>query len=79
LYNITEGLKIVVDLSYKTKIYLINDYYMNALSIVKEIHWLLITITKGLLYKLNWSELSSVINYEINHIKSLNILIVFWF
>jgi Zn-dependent protease with chaperone function len=50
---------------------------MNTLSVIKEINWDLVTITKGLLYKLIWSELSAVINHEINHIKSLNIGVVF--
>lgn len=69
LYNVTEELKIAAGLRYMPKIYLINADYMNAFASGYSEKSALIAITRGLLYKLDRSELQAVIAHELTHIR----------
>ncbi|MDR1057466.1 MAG: zinc metalloprotease HtpX [Coxiellaceae bacterium] len=69
LYNVTEELKIAAGLRYMPKIYLINADYMNAFASGYSEKSALIAITRGVLSKLDRSELQAVIAHELNHIR----------
>lgn len=69
LYNVTEELKIAAGMHYMPKVYLIDADYMNAFASGYSEKSALIAITKGLLTKLERSELQAVIAHELNHIR----------
>lgn len=69
LYNVTEELKIAAGLRYMPKIYLIEADYMNAFASGYSEKSALIAITRGLLSKLDRSELQAVIAHELSHIR----------
>ncbi|MBU0744375.1 MAG: zinc metalloprotease HtpX [Gammaproteobacteria bacterium] len=73
LYNVTEELKIAAGLRYMPKVYLINAEYMNAFASGYSEKSALIAITKGLLNKLDRSELQAVIAHELSHIRHQDI------
>jgi len=69
LFNVTEELKIAAGLRYMPKIYLIEADYMNAFASGYSEKSALIAITRGLLNKLERSELQAVIAHELSHIR----------
>jgi len=69
LYNVTEELKIASGLHYMPKVYLIEADYMNAFASGYSEKSALIAITRGLLNKLDRSELQAVIAHELTHIR----------
>lgn len=69
LYNVTEELKIAAGLRYMPKVYLIEADYMNAFASGYSEKSALIAITRGLLRKLDRSELQAVIAHELSHIR----------
>lgn len=69
LYNVTEELKIAAGLRYMPKVFLIDADYMNAFASGYSEKSALIAITRGLLSKLERSELQAVIAHELNHIR----------
>lgn len=69
LYNVAEELKIAAGLHYMPKIYVIDADYMNAFASGYSEKSALIAITRGLLAKLDRSELQAVIAHELNHIR----------
>ena len=69
LYNVTEELKIAAGLRFMPKIYLIEADYMNAFASGYSEKSALIAITRGLLNKLDRSELQAVIAHELTHIR----------
>ncbi|MBN2689269.1 MAG: zinc metalloprotease HtpX [Gammaproteobacteria bacterium] len=69
LYNVVEEMKTAAGLRYMPKVYLIDADYMNAFASGYSEKSALIAITKGLVNKLNRSELQAVIAHELSHIK----------
>jgi heat shock protein HtpX len=69
LYNVVEEMKIAASLRYMPKIYLIDADYMNAFASGYSEKSALIAITRGLMQKLNRSELQAVIAHELSHIR----------
>lgn len=69
LYNVVEELKIAAGLRYLPKIYLIEAEYMNAFASGYSEKSALVAITRGLLDKLERSELQAVMAHELSHIR----------
>ena len=69
LYNVVEELKIAAGLRYMPKIYLIEADYMNAFASGYSEKSALVAITRGLLNKLERSELQAVMAHELSHIR----------
>ena len=73
LYNIVEELKIAAGLQYMPKIYLIEADYMNAFASGYSEKSAMVAITRGLMAKLDRSELQAVMAHELSHIRHLDI------
>lgn len=73
LYNIIEELKIAANLEYMPKVYLIDAPYMNAFASGYSEKSAMVAITRGLMEKLNRSEIQAVMAHEISHIKHMDI------
>jgi heat shock protein HtpX len=69
LYNTVEELKIAASLRYMPKIYIIEADYMNAFASGYSEKSALVAITRGLLNKLERSELQAVMAHELSHIR----------
>mgnify|MGYP000473378456 CR=1 FL=1 len=69
LYNVIEELKIAAGLKYMPKIYIINANYMNAFASGFSEKSAMVAITRGLLEKLDRSELQAVMAHELSHIR----------
>ena len=69
LYNVIEELKIAAGLRYMPKVYLIEADYMNAFASGYSEKSALVAITRGLLNKLERSELQAVMAHELSHIR----------
>lgn len=69
LYNVIEELKIAAGLRYMPKIYLIEADYMNAFASGYSEKSALVAISRGLLNKLERSELQAVMAHELSHIR----------
>lgn len=74
LYNIVENLAITAGLP-MPKIYLINTEQPNAFATGRNPEHSVIAVTKGLLEKLDRSELEGVLSHEMSHIGNRDILI----
>ena len=73
LYNVVEEMKIAASLNYMPRVYLIEADYMNAFASGYSEKSAMIAITRGLLGKLNRSELQAVIAHELSHIRHMDI------
>lgn len=73
LYNIIEELKIASGLRYMPKVYLLEADYMNAFASGYSEKSALVAITRGLLNKLERSELQAVMAHELSHIRHQDI------
>ena len=73
LYNVVEEVKIAAGLRYMPKVYIINADYMNAFASGYSEKSAMIAITRGLIEKLNRSELQAVMAHELSHIRHLDI------
>jgi len=73
LYNVVEEVKIAAGLRYMPKIYIINADYMNAFASGYSEKSAMVAITRGLIEKLNRSELQAVMAHELSHIRHLDI------
>lgn len=73
LYNIVEEMKIAAGLKYVPKVYIIDADYMNAFASGYSEKSAMIAITRGLLEKLDRSELTAVIAHEMSHIRHMDI------
>lgn len=73
LYNIIEEIKIAAGLTFMPKVYIINADYMNAFASGFSEKSAMVAITRGLLQKLNRSEIQAVMAHEISHIRHLDI------
>ncbi len=72
-YNVVEELKIAAGLRYMPKVYIINADYMNAFASGYSEKSAMLAITRGLIEKLNRSELQAVMAHEISHIRHMDI------
>lgn len=69
LYNIIEEMKIAAGLRYMPKVYIIDADYMNAFASGYSEKSAMVAITRGLMEKLNRSELQAVMAHELSHIR----------
>jgi len=76
LYNVVEEMKIASGLEYMPEIYIIDDPALNAFATGRNPKNAAVTITSGLLQKLNRDELQGVIAHEIAHIKNRDVLLM---
>lgn len=73
LYNVIEEMKIAAGLRYMPKVFIINADYMNAFASGYSEKSAMIAITRGLMEKLNRSELQAVMAHELSHIRHMDI------
>jgi heat shock protein HtpX len=73
LYNVVSEMKIAAGLQFMPKVYLINADYMNAFASGYSEKSAMVAITRGLIQKLNRSELQAVMAHELSHIRHLDI------
>ena len=76
LYNVVEEMKIASGLENMPDIYIIDDPALNAFATGRDPNRASVTITSGLLQKLNRDELQGVIAHEISHIKNRDVLLM---
>lgn len=69
LYNVVEEMKVAAGLSYMPKVYLIEAPYMNAFASGYSEKSAMVAITRGLIDKLDRSELQAVMAHELSHIR----------
>lgn len=73
LYNVVEEMKIASGLSFMPKVYIIEADYMNAFASGYSEKSAMVAITRGLVEKLNRSELQAVMAHELSHVRHLDI------
>jgi heat shock protein HtpX len=73
LYHVIEEMKVAAGLSYMPAVYLIEADYMNAFASGYSEKSAMVAITRGLLEKLDRSELQAVMAHELSHIRHLDI------
>ncbi|MAZ39344.1 MAG: zinc metalloprotease HtpX [Legionellales bacterium] len=73
LYNVVEEMKVAAGLRYMPRVFIINAPYMNAFASGYSEKSALVAITRGLLEKLERSELQAVMAHELSHIRHLDI------
>jgi heat shock protein HtpX len=76
LYDVVEEMKIASGLEKMPDIYIIDDPSMNAFATGRDPNHAAVSITSGLLQKLNRDELQGVIGHEISHIKHRDVLLM---
>ncbi len=76
LFNIVEEMKIASGLARMPDIYIIDDPAPNAFATGRNPDKAAITVTSGLLQKLNRDELQGVIAHEISHINNRDVLLM---
>jgi heat shock protein HtpX len=69
LFNIVEELKIAAGLHYMPRVYVVEADYMNAFASGYNEKNAIVAVTRGLLLKLNRSELQAVMAHELSHIR----------
>lgn len=69
LYNVVEEMKTAAGLRYMPKVYIIDVDYMNAFASGYSEKSAMVAITRGLVEKLNRSELQAVMAHELSHIR----------
>lgn len=69
LYNVVEELKVAAGLKFMPRVFLIEADYMNAFASGYSEKSALVAITRGLITKLNRSELQAVMAHELSHIR----------
>lgn len=73
LYNVIEEMKIAAGLHYMPKVYIIEADYMNAFASGYSEKSAMVAITRGLMQKLNRTELQAVMAHELSHIRHMDI------
>lgn len=73
LYNVVDEMRIAAGLRFMPKVYLIEADYMNAFASGYSEKSAMVAITRGLMQKLDRSELQAVMAHEISHIRHLDI------
>ena len=76
LINTVEGLSIAAGLPKIPKVYVIDDSALNAFATGRDPEHSAVTVTTGLLQKLNRVELEGVIAHELSHIKNYDIRVM---
>ena len=76
LYDVVEEMKIASGLEKMPDIYIIDDPSLNAFATGRDPNHAAVSITSGLLQKLNRDELQCVIGHEISHIKHRDVLLM---
>jgi heat shock protein HtpX len=76
LYNIVEEMKIASGLETMPSIYIVDDPALNAFATGRDPKKASVTVTSGLLQRLNRDELQGVIGHEISHIKNRDVLLM---
>jgi len=76
LINTVEGLAIAAGLAKPPKVYVIDDSALNAFATGRDPEHSSITVTTGLLEKMNRLELEGVIAHEMSHIKNFDIRVM---
>lgn len=73
LYNVVDEMKVAAGLRYMPRVFIIEAPYMNAFASGYSEKSALVAITRGLLDKLDRSELQAVMAHELSHIRHLDI------
>jgi heat shock protein HtpX len=73
LYNVVEEMKIAAGLRFMPRVYLIEADYMNAFASGYSEKSAMVAITRGLIQKLDRSELQAVMAHELSHIRHMDI------
>lgn len=73
LYNVIEEMKVAAGLQYMPKVYIIEANYMNAFASGYSEKSAMVAITRGLMEKLDRSELQAVMAHELSHIRHKDI------
>jgi heat shock protein HtpX len=76
LYNVVEEMKVASGLETMPSIYVVDDPALNAFATGRDPKKASVTITSGLLQKLNRDELQGVIGHEMAHIKNRDVLLM---
>jgi heat shock protein HtpX len=76
LINTVEGISIAAGLKNPPKVYVIEDSALNAFATGRDPEHSSVTVTTGLLEKLNRLELEGVVAHEISHIKNYDIRVM---
>lgn len=76
LINTVEGVAIAAGLPHPPKVYVIEDSALNAFATGRNPEHATVTVTTGLLERLNKLELEGVIAHEISHIKNYDIRVM---
>lgn len=74
LFNVVEEMKIAANSSFMPKVYIIDDPALNAFATGIKPEKCAITVTAGLLSKLNRDELQGVVAHEMSHIVNRDVL-----
>lgn len=69
LYNVVEEMKVAAGLRFMPRVYIIDANYMNAFASGLSEKSAMVAITRGLLEKLDRSELQAVMAHELSHIR----------
>jgi len=69
VYNVVEEMKVAAGLSYMPRVFIIEANYMNAFASGYSEKSAMVAITRGLVQKLDRSELQAVMAHELSHIR----------
>lgn len=73
LYNVVEEMKVAAGLRYMPKVFIIEANYMNAFASGYSEKSAMVAITRGLMEKLDRSEIQAVMAHELSHIRHQDI------
>jgi len=76
LWNVVEEMKIASGLEKMPEVYIIDDQAMNAFATGRSPKHAAVTVTSGLLQKMNRDELQGVVAHEISHIQNRDVLLM---
>jgi heat shock protein HtpX len=76
LYNVVEEMKIASGLDKMPDIYIMDDPALNAFATGRNTKKATVTVTSGLLQKLNRDELQGVVGHEMAHVKNRDVLLM---
>jgi heat shock protein HtpX len=76
LWNVVEEMKIASGLPKMPDVYIIDDPSMNAFATGRDPNHAAVTVTSGLLQKVNRDELQGVVAHEMSHVKNRDVLLM---
>lgn len=76
IYNVVEEMKIACGLEKMPDIYIVDDPAMNAFATGRDKDHASVSVTSGLLQKLNRDELQGVVGHEMAHIRNRDVLLM---